>query len=74
MLHLLVFHAYINKMRGSVSKVSSKNLVRQCCAERFNSGIKGLTKATFSERKNCSTLIYFNCFSNICLKYCSLRE
>jgi hypothetical protein len=39
---LLVFHAYINKMHGSRSKIPSKNLVMQRCAEGFNSGVKGL--------------------------------
>jgi hypothetical protein len=39
---MLVFHAYINNMHVSRSKIPVKNLARQRCVEGFNSGVKGL--------------------------------
>jgi hypothetical protein len=43
-VYLLVFHAYINEMHGSRSKIPSKKYRQAAlrCAEGFNSGVKGL--------------------------------
>jgi hypothetical protein len=47
----MVFHAYINKMHGSRSKIPIKYLVRQRCAEGFNSGGKVLMVLTVFQRE-----------------------
>jgi hypothetical protein len=41
-MYLFVFHAYINEMQVQEAKSPVKNLVRQRCAEGFNSGVKVL--------------------------------
>jgi hypothetical protein len=41
-VYWLDFHANINEMHSSRSKIPSENLVRKRCAEGFNSGVKGL--------------------------------
>jgi hypothetical protein len=49
-MYLLVFHAYINEMHVQEAKSPVKNLVRQRCAEGFNSGVKRSTGELLASR------------------------
>jgi hypothetical protein len=58
-VYLLVFPAYIEERHGSRSRIPSKNLVRQRCAEGFNSGVKGLKCSDHLEIRFRCLILYF---------------
>jgi hypothetical protein len=67
-VYLSDFHAYeyINEKHGSRSKIPSKNLVRQRCADGFISGAKGLVNDKLLKR-------YGNSFTTIQI-YCRRQD
>jgi hypothetical protein len=56
-MYLLVFHAYINEMDGSRSKISSKKS-RQTVG--FNSGVKELIIRTLSQSASLDKFLHYN--------------
>jgi hypothetical protein len=70
MFHLLGFHAYVNEIQVLEAISPVKNLVRQCCAEGFNSGVKGLKR--FGLPGPCSPsrmdVISYGCASSLAMK------
>jgi hypothetical protein len=52
-VYLLVFHAYVNEIHGSRSKIPSKKSRQAALRGGFNSGIKGLRNGLTSEYNHC---------------------
>jgi hypothetical protein len=62
LVYLLVYHAYVNEMHGSRSKIPSKKSRQAALREGIYSGVKGLTKkpraTKHSDRHTVSLITY----------------
>jgi hypothetical protein len=61
-VYLLDFHAYINEMHGSRSKIPSKKSRQAALRGEFNSGIKGLKirMVATTVKRQCTSVVMWH--------------